>query len=260
MNFVRTSAVIGLLLTTAISAQDFAPPPANLPAPEVLKEISSKTDRLGKAIESLRQQGLRDPALADLEIYHQAALAIVEHQEFFLKDSATATLEVLDRGLLRAKFAKTGEAPWTQAIGHSVPRGYHSRIDGSVQPYAVTLPMGYGKDPAKRWRVDVVLHGRDKTLTEVKFLKANSDRPAPASQHYVRIDIFGRGNNAYRWAGESDVFEAIESFLQNERFANRDRLPDPGRIVLRGFSMGGAGTWHLGLHFPDRWCCIGPGS
>lgn len=24
--------------------------------------------------------------------------------------------------------------------------------------------------------------------------------------------------------------------------------------------MGGAGTWHLGLHMPDRWCVIGPGA
>jgi hypothetical protein len=31
-------------------------------------------------------------------------------------------------------------------------------------------------------------------------------------------------------------------------------------VVLRGFSMGGAGTWHLGLHRPDRWCVLGPGA
>lgn len=31
-------------------------------------------------------------------------------------------------------------------------------------------------------------------------------------------------------------------------------------MVLRGFSMGGAGTWHLGLHRPDRWCVIQPGA
>jgi hypothetical protein len=37
-------------------------------------------------------------------------------------------------------------------------------------------------------------------------------------------------------------------------------LIDPRRVVLRGFSMGGAGAWHLGLHHPDRWCVIGPGA
>jgi hypothetical protein len=37
-------------------------------------------------------------------------------------------------------------------------------------------------------------------------------------------------------------------------------LIDTKRVVLRGFSMGGAGTWHLGLHYPDRWCVLGPGA
>src|SRR4029077_17101026 len=27
-----------------------------------------------------------------------------------------------------------------------------------------------------------------------------------------------------------------------------------------GFSMGGAGSWHLGLHLCDRWCVVGPGA
>jgi hypothetical protein len=40
----------------------------------------------------------------------------------------------------------------------------------------------------------------------------------------------------------------------------RDRILDGNRVVLRGFSMGGAGTWHLGLHMPDRWSVIGPGA
>ena len=41
---------------------------------------------------------------------------------------------------------------------------------------------------------------------------------------------------------------------------NRGALLDPTRSVLRGFSMGGAGTWHLGLHHPDQWCVISPGA
>lgn len=259
MRIILSSAAV-IFLNIALFGQDFAPPPANLPPPEILKEIQEKSNRLGQAISSLRKQGVRDPALADVEIHHRAATAIVEHREFFFKDSGAATLAVLDRGLLRAKFLAQGEVPWLQSVGHTVVRGFRSRLDGSVQPYAVTLPASFGKDPAKRWRLDVVLHGRDKTLTEVKFLHAHSEKATPAEQQYARIDIFGRGNNAYRWAGEVDVFEAIESFLSNERMAGRERLTDGGRVVLRGFSMGGAGTWHIGLHWPDRWCVIGPGA
>ena len=35
---------------------------------------------------------------------------------------------------------------------------------------------------------------------------------------------------------------------------------DPKRIVLRGFSMGGASSWHLGLHHPGKWAAIEAGA
>ncbi|HEY7158600.1 MAG TPA: hypothetical protein VH575_31945 [Gemmataceae bacterium] len=106
-----------------------------------------------------------------------------------------------------------------------------------------------------------MLHGRDASLTEVKFLhQHNGDEPAPKDQDYVRIDIYGRGNVAYRWAGESDVMEVIDHFFLIEQNMKRNQLLDSDRGVLRGFSMGGAGTWHLGLHDPSRWCVISPGA
>jgi len=253
---VLTSAAIAGVL----SAQDFTPPPPFPPAAAVLKEIAVKTEQLGSAIAELRKQGLRDPDLADVAIYHRAARMIVAHGEFFTKKSGADTLAVLEQGLERAKELMQGHMPWAAAGGLTTIRGYVSRVDGSAQPYAVTLPADYGKDANKRWRVDVVLHGRNQTLTEAGFIRTHGDKPAPSGLNHVRIDVFGRGNNAYRWAGETDVFETIDSFFADERAAGRERLPDPARVVLRGFSMGGAGTWHMGLHYPDRWCVIGPGA
>jgi dienelactone hydrolase len=256
MRFVCTS----LLLFFAVSplhAQNT--PPSKSPAPEILKAIKEKTDKLAKVVNTLTHQRVRDPGLAEVEVYLEAARKIVEHNEFFQADAGNWTLDVLDRGLLRGRFMAMGEMPWAATTGYPVLRAYRSRLDGSVQPYAVTFPASYGKDPGKKWRLDVVLHGRNANLTEVSFLKSfMGDKPVDV--HYVKIDIFGRGNNAYRWAGESDVLETLDNFLAGERSLGRDGLLDPGRIVLRGFSMGGAGTWHLGLHLSDRWCVIGPGA
>ena len=107
----------------------------------------------------------------------------------------------------------------------------------------------------------MVLHGRNDDMTEVSFLHPlNGIRKAAADQDWVQIDIYGRGNNAYRWAGETDVDEAVENFLGVEQLMGRAPLIDRNRFVLRGFSMGGAGTWHLGLHRPSQWCVIGPGA
>jgi dienelactone hydrolase len=241
--------------------QSYEPPPANLPSDEAMKEITEKGKRLAQALTTLKNQGWKDQVLVDIEVYLRAAESIVQHKEFYSKDSTAWTLAVLDRGLMRARLLSAGETPWLTAFGQTVARGYRSRVDGSVQPFAVTYPLEFGKDPEKRWRVDVVLHGRDTSLTEVKFLHANSgDRAVPKEQDFIQITIFGRGNNAYRWSGESDVFEAMDAYGNSENIVGRAQLTDNSHVVLRGFSMGGAGTWHLGLHWPDRWCCIGPGA
>ncbi len=250
-----------VLAIGSLPSQQFAPPAVKPPDEATLKAIRAKTEKLEHAVLSLRKQGVRDPALPDIEIFHKAAVWIVRHNEFYQPNFADWTLTVLDRGLLRASQMAQGELPWLAVRGQQVVRGYRSRVDGSVQPYAVSYPADYATNPQKKYRIDVVLHGRDSSICEAKFLYQHGDGKAtPKDQDFIRIDIFGRGNNAYRWAGETDVFEALDNFSTVERLTNRATLLDPSRVVLRGFSMGGAGTWHLGLHHPDRWCVIGPGA
>jgi predicted esterase len=261
-HFHSVVAVFAIVFVVGLgAAQDYAPPPSQAPDEATRKAIAEKTRTLGQIVESLRRQGVRDPFLAEVEIFHKAAMWIVRQEEFYHKDAGAWTVDVLDSGLLRARQLAQGEAPWLQQTGHSVVRAYRSRVDGSVQPYAVTFPAGYGMDRLKKWRVDVVLHGRDPSLTEVKFLHQHGVQvTAPKEQSFVQLEIYGRGNNAYRWAGETDVFEVLDHFTAVERLLGREHLLDPARVVLRGFSMGGAGTWHLGLHHPSRWCVLGPGA
>jgi predicted esterase len=240
-----------------------APEPAPAPDDAALKKLRADEDALSQKVNALRSPPLsqHDPYLADVEVYLKAAVWARTHNEYAQKDAVEATQAVLDRGLLRASQLARGETPWLFHSGRTAVRAYRSRIDGSLQPYAVTFPADYAKDATHRYRVDVVLHGRNDNLNEVAFLYEHSgDKPAPADQEFVRLDIYGRGNNAYRWAGEADVQEAMENFLAVEQALNRAVLLDRNRFVLRGFSMGGAGTWHLGLHHPSEWCVIGPGA
>jgi hypothetical protein len=105
-------------------------------------------------------------------------------------------------------------------------------------------------------RLDVVLHGRDATISEVRFLDRHDGKPTPEGPEHqgkITLHVFGRGNNAYRWAGETDVFEAIDAVKRNYPVDDR-------RVVLRGFSMGGAGAWHLGLHHPSLWSSVEAGA
>ena len=217
-------------------------------------EIASKAAELARGLEGLRGKvgegaGGRD-AIADVEVCHKAAAWVVRFDEFREAKDVTRTLKVLARGLDRARDLGQGRAPWAEAAG-GVVRGYRSKVDGSVQPYAVIVPTGQAADD--RLRLDVVLHGRDAKLTEVRFFDAHDGKAAPAGLPGLVLHVFGRTNNAYRWAGEADVREAIDAVKRNYRVDDR-------RVVLRGFSMGGAGAWHLGLHDPGRWSSVEAGA
>jgi hypothetical protein len=253
------------------SAQPKADPAANKPDEATRQAIAEKTKQLRDAVERLRQAGEKSDHLAEVEIYLKAAENIVRFDEWLHANSVKWTLATLDEGLERAK---QHGAPWREVRGKWVVRAYRSMVDGSIQPYAVLLPADFAKDPKKRWRLDVVLHGRDAALTEAKFIATHGPMTkAPAKNpDYVQLEVYGRGNNAYRWAGETDVFSAMSAFqywasVRKPAVAGKVDFEkplwewiDPNRVVLRGFSMGGAGTWHIGLHHPGRFCVIGPGA
>ncbi len=235
--------------------QNYDPPPPFPPDALTAKLIATKSEELLSTVNALPTSLPRD-VKADVAVYLKAAVWIARHNEYYVKDSGKQTLAVLDAGLARAKAAATGKTPWRDVRNKPVIRGYVSQVDGSVQPYSVTIPEGYGTTPM---RLDVVIHGRDATLTEVKFIHAKEvAKPTAKGNEFVVLEPYGRGNNAYRWAGETDVYEARNAFIAGENKAT-PRI-DEKRLVLRGFSMGGAGTWHIGLHHPFDWNVIGPGA
>ncbi len=225
----------------------FLTPAASPPTAAEREQITSKLARLTRAVDELRARHVDEARLADIEIYQKAAVwALRFEEEFFTPAYVPNTLQALDHGLARTADP---DFSWESRKGRMV-RGYRSKVDGSVQPYGLIVPNSY--DGSKPVRLDVVLHGRGNELTEVSFIAAHeSDKPV--AQDYITLEVYGRGNNAYRWAGETDVFEAIDSVKARYKI-------DEQKIVLRGFSMGGAGAWHLGLHFPDKWAAVEAGA
>jgi predicted esterase len=254
---IRRAILVLLLAITACSAHAAAPPVMEPPDSALERTIQDKTSQLAAALTALGARQVADDRLVDAEVFHKAAVWVTTQKEWY-KDYAKWTPMVLDRGLKRAAQLAAGDAPWQRQPGHVV-RAYRSAIDGSVQPYAVILPKDYPGD-SKKWRLDLILHGRDDTLAEVKFIHQSDTDAAAPDQAYVELHVYGRGNNGYRWAGERDAFEALDAFTASERKTHGRSTIDPDRIVLRGFSMGGAGAWHLGLHYPSAWCSCSPGA
>ena len=253
-----TSILRRLMLPSAIAVVAALAPLANAeqPAPQVRQQLVSGLKSLQDRVDALTQSASSDAAsqkqLADVAVFAKALDWMLRHDEFSGKGYSEQAARVLEMGLKRAGELQADEPSWIRRAGVSI-RGYVSKVDGSVQPYALTLPEGVLSDPERRWPLHVKLHGRYNAMNEVNFISRHEHQLVSNDQDWVQLDVYGRGNNAYRWAGETDVFEAMQDVMERV-------LIDAYRITVHGFSMGGAGAWHLGLHHPAIWSSVGPGA
>lgn len=210
--------------------------------------------RLAAQIEALRARRPAPARLADAEVFLKGVRWALDYEQRLAPADTALIWRALQIGSERADALAAGRAPWAGSAGRSV-RGFVSAIDGSVQPYGVIVPSSY--DPSQPARLDVVLHGstRPTGMSELRFMlpfEGGDPGPAPAAAaNWIELRPLGRVENCYRWAGETDVFEAIADVRRSYRV-------DPDRIVLRGMSMEASGTWHLGLKHPDRFVALGP--
>lgn len=221
------------------------------------QQIEGDLNALQSQLVTLR----RDPAvalkpdhLADVDVFLKGIVWALRYETKLEPVDVALIKKALERGRQRIQALTAGKQPWQGKRGRLV-RGYVSEVDGSTQPFGLIVPEKY--DSARPIRLDVVLHGstRPVGLSELRFLNRFDEgdeggKPTPG-QDFIELHPLGRVENCYRWAGETDVFEAIEAVCRNYKI-------DRDRIVLRGMSMGASGTWHLGLKHPDRFVALGP--
>ncbi|MDP8244175.1 MAG: prolyl oligopeptidase family serine peptidase [Candidatus Hinthialibacter antarcticus] len=126
-------------------------------------------------------------------------------------------------------------------------RTFISDIDGSVQYYAVQpanrLPGGW-RDPA----LVLSLHGAS--------VEAINQANAYSSKTWAHIVApTNRRPYGFDWEewGRMDALEVLG-------IAKQTLHTDPARTYLTGHSMGGHGTWQVGVHFPDQFAAIAPSA
>ena len=256
-------AGIVLTLTVSIAAAAERSKPARVPPPGIAikesdrTELQSGADSLAGAISELRSDLAGKPALLellpDVQVFHKAVDWALRYDEFYRSNEVALARGLLKQGTERARQLREDKPSWLAATG-LVVRGYVSKIDGSVQPYGLVVPASFSAERIKARRLDVWLHGRDNNLTELKFI---ADRQRSYGDFTptdtIVLHPYGRYCNAFKFAGEVDVFEAMEHVKKSYRIDER-------RIALRGFSMGGAGVWHLAAHHPGVWAVAAPGA
>jgi hypothetical protein len=225
------------------------PPPGISVSDADRNELQAGLQQLGASIEKLKG----NPLLPDVMIFHQAVRYALTYGEFFKADEIEHAKVLLRAGQARADELASGRHAWTAATG-LVVRGYISKIDKSVQPFGLVMPPTFGPEKPHHWRLDTWFHGRSETLSEVNFLWDREHNPGqftPADT--IVLHLYGRYCNASKLAGEVDLFEALDT-------VKREYQIDENRILVRGFSMGGASVWDYGAHYAGLWAAAAPGA
>jgi len=121
-----------------------------------------------------------------------------------------------------------------------------SRIDHSAQYFAVLPPRDF--DPRRSYALILTLHGAGvEAYGQVKAY-------GPKDWAFV-VAPTNRRRFGFDWQdwGRLHTLQVLDIVTR--------RFPiDTNRIYLTGHSMGGHGTWHVGLHHPDRFAAIAPSA
>jgi pimeloyl-ACP methyl ester carboxylesterase len=229
-------------------------PPPGVEVPESeRKALESELSALAQEIDRLKANPEAVKFIPDIAIFHRAVATALHHGEFFAPEEIGKAKTLLATGRERARALAQGRRPWLAQAGPTA-LGYLSALDGSIQPYGLYLPETWTSASPRRWRLDTWFHGRMEKLSEVTFLESVLKSGGP----FVRPDAlvlqpYGRFCNGSKFAGEVDFFEALAD-------AQRRFRVDEDRIVIRGFSLGGATVWHLAAHHAWRWAAAAPGA
>jgi len=155
-----------------------------------------------------------------------------------------------------------GEDPYDYARGAMV-KAYRDEWDASLQPYAIFVPHDY--DAHRPWPLVVALHGAgsdhrhmlrrafglDNGAGETDE-EASRNEPVFPEVPAIVVAPYGRGElMGWDGLGERDALRVLADVQCAYKI-------DPARISLTGLSMGGGGTWQIGLRHPELFAALAP--
>jgi predicted esterase len=218
---------------------------------EITVAARQALERKLRALETAAVLLGRDPLWPDVAVLVKAVRYALLDGEFYSPKDADKAKLLLQLAESRVAELKEGRPRWPAQTGVLV-RGFISSIDGSPQPIGLEIPADL--DLSNPVPLTVWLHGRGDKVTDLQFIDERMHKPGQFQPGgCIILHPFGRQCLGYQLAGEADVLEAIEAVKRAYRIDDR-------RILLAGFSMGGAGAWHLGAHYADHWCGLHAGA
>jgi len=227
-----------------------------------LVQGSSDPQHLGVAVMTLSEEGERDVVASVLEsdafnatqiTYPALAPNAVTQLSFLLEPKASlaeadATLPVtlrLDGGTVTWTYETEIEIG-TVAPDASYRRTRRSNVDGSTQYYGVLPPSG--TEPSDGYGLILSLHGASVEAAG----QATSYSPKDWAYLVAATNRRPFGFDWEEW-GRIDALETFDDAIASFSI-------DTTRTHLTGHSMGGHGTWHVGVHYSGLFGVIAPSA
>ena len=198
---------------------------------------------------------LPEQALANSNLGEKMAAGNSEAEFSRATNAETVTLELEESVVSVSAVVSVGGDSHSQTVPVRVRAAdeerrqstFVSRHDESVQSFAYRVPANVdsGSGP---WKLVVSLHGAN--VPAINQAGANNSRQdtyvvAPAARGPVNYD--------HEDLGRLDDLEAMDVMMKRYDI-------DEEYVYLSGHSMGGHGTWHLGLTHSDRFAAVGPSA
>ena len=131
---------------------------------------------------------------------------------------------------------------------------FKGRVSRDVRlPYLLFLPKEYGADRDKRWPLILFLHGKGERGDDLELVKKHGPaKILEKEDDFEFIVASPQCPGGSFWPAETAALNALLDDLVETY------VVDTSRVYLTGLSMGGKGTWHLAVEYPERFAAIAP--
>lgn len=122
---------------------------------------------------------------------------------------------------------------------------------GGELKYLLYLPKDYATKNDERWPLMLFLHGAGERGTDVQRVAIHGPMSrVKQGTNFPFIIVAPQCPGNQRWD--------TEALMQLLAHVTAQHAVDTNRVYVTGLSMGGYGTWSLGLKYPEKFAAIAP--
>jgi predicted peptidase len=126
-----------------------------------------------------------------------------------------------------------------------------SRTQTVSADYLLYLPKGYASEATRRWPLILFLHGAGERGSDLSKVAVHGPpKVAPTMADFPFIVVSPQCPEGQVWSQEV-LLGLLDHVMKTCRV-------DSERVYLTGLSMGGYGTWDLGISYPEKFAAIVP--